>query len=86
MSGSRHGGQIRRAIPLGVQEQEGDCLRQDEQTGIPASPSFVNPSIGSLPPTYFPRPKPMPRINTARARRIWGVSFNGINCDAIAFF
>ena len=36
-----------------------------------------NPSI-LLPPKYFPRPKPTPRIRTARASKRRGVNFVGI--------
>lgn len=40
MSGSRHGGQIKRAIPLGVHLQLSWDLLQEEQSGIPAKPSL----------------------------------------------
>jgi hypothetical protein len=85
ISGSRQGGQIKRAIPFGVQAQEGAGFVHAEHTGTPAIPWEVNPSK-LLPPIYFPKPKPTPRINTASARRICGVSFIGILCDAIALF
>jgi hypothetical protein len=48
-----------------------------EHSGIPLIPSVVNPSRDE-PPRYLPRPKPTPRISTAKARRILGVNFNGI--------
>jgi hypothetical protein len=85
MSGSRQGGQIKRAIPLGVHPQLSWPLRQREQIGTPTNPSFVwNPSR-LRPPTYFPNPKPTPRINTASASKSCGVTLTGTT-EAIFLF
>jgi hypothetical protein len=54
----------------------GASFLQSEQTGTPAIPE-VNPSK-ELPPTYFPKPNPTPKIKTTKAKRIWGVNLTGI--------
>jgi len=86
MSGSRQGGQIKRAIPLGVHLQESCACVHAEHTGTPDRLDAVNPSPMLRPPKYLPIPIPTPKINTARAKSIWGVNLIGINVDAILRF
>jgi hypothetical protein len=91
ISGALHGGHIRRAIPFFLQSHFDAGFLQSEHlqpqlragflqaahVGTPLIPSAVNPSNPD-PPTYFPRPNPAPKINTANAKRICGVNFKGI--------
>lgn len=75
MSGSRHGGQIKRAMPFGVQLQLSAGLVQEEHRGIPAGPvPAVNPSAVCLRPIIYP----MTKIATASITQIVGVNFTGI--------
>ena len=79
-SGAWQGGQIRRAIPFAVHEHLDAFFLHVEHRGTPLIPSAVKPSRDE-PPRYLPRPKPTPRISTAKARSILGVNLNGITED-----
>ena len=70
------GGQIKRASPFALQPHLLADLLQSEHLGT--IPSSEKPSLNEDPPTYFPRPKPTPRISTASAKSICGVILNGI--------
>jgi hypothetical protein len=86
ISGSRQGGQIKRAIPLGVHLHESACFSHSAQIGTPDKLDAVNPSAPRLePPKYLPMPIPTPKINTASAKRICGVNLIG-SVDAILRF
>lgn len=76
-SGSRQGGQTRRATPFAVHPQRLADLRQVLHRGLLNPSESENPSR-ERPPTYLPRPNPTPRINTAKASKICGVIFKGM--------
>jgi hypothetical protein len=85
ISGSWHGGHVTRSKSV---QSDLDFEHLQIAGGFKQRlhVELLNPSLSDRPPRYFPNPKPTPRINTARAKRICGVNFIGITEVIFLFY